>query len=523
VPGHDRKFLVLAAMIFAVAMMFVDQTIVAIAAPSIQRGLSLSSTGTQWIINGYLLALAALIALGGKLGDVFGHRRMVIVATIGFATASALCGATPAGGAASAWLVGFRVLQGAFGALLFPAALAIVVNSFEPRERGKALGIFFGITGGLTSVGPIAGSFLIPWTWRAIFWINVPVAVIALVLTLRARPADERRDTPIDVPGALLVCAGMGLSVLGFQEASQWGWTSVATWTCIVGGLGLLAVFVAVELRVPDPLIELRIFAHRGFAADNAVLFLVCACFVPLFFFASVYAQVVLGYDAGRTGLYILVLFLGFAGASQIGGRILDRRGARPAAVAGSALAAVGFLLWGNSLHHPLGTQWPWIVMAGAGLGLVLTPVSTDAVNRAPRGSYGEVTGITQTVRYFASSLGLAVLGTVLIDATRSHVLSSLKHSGVPAAIASRVSHTVASSIGTGPPKGVSSSQAAQLLPTIQHDFADATRVVYLSMAGVMAVCFVVALRRLERGVPAEVTATERPVTPEVAPGQMAG
>ena len=206
--GHDRKYLVLTAMIFAVAMMFVDQTIVSIAVPYIQRGLTLSLPGSQWVINGYLLALAALFALGGKLTDVLGHRRMVIVGTIGFASASALCGATPTGAGAEPWLVGFRVLQGAFGAVLFPAALAIVVNSFAPQERGKALAIFFGVTGGLTSVGPIAGSFLLPWTWRSIFWINVPVALVALALTALAKPKDERRVVPIDVRGAVLVSAG---------------------------------------------------------------------------------------------------------------------------------------------------------------------------------------------------------------------------------------------------------------------------------------------------------------------------
>jgi EmrB/QacA subfamily drug resistance transporter len=519
--SHERKYLVLAAMIFAVAMMFVDQTIVAIASPAIQRGLALTSTGSQWVINGYLLALAALIALGGKLSDVLGHRRMVIVATIGFAGASALCGLTPTGSAAETWLIVCRVVQGAFGALLFPAALAIVVHAFDPRERGKALAIFFGITGALTSVGPIAGSFLIPWTWRAIFWINIPVALIALYLTLRAHPADERRPTPIDVRGAVLVCAGMALAVLGFQQASSWGWSSIQTWGCIVAGLALLVVFVRVELRTRDPLIEVRIFAHRGFAADNAVLFLVCACFVPLFFFASVYAQVVLHYDAAKTGLYILVLFLGFAWASQIGGRILDRRGARPAAVAGSALGAAGFLLWANSLHHPLDSQWPWIVMAGAGMGLVLTPVSTDAVNRAPRGSYGEVTGITQTVRYFASSIGLAILGTILIDQTRSNVASSLTRKGIPTAIASRVAHAVSTSIGSGAAPRGGDSRVQSLIPTIQSDFAQSTRAVFLCMAGVMAVCFVVAIRRLERGVPAEVAehaeATAAPLSLDAA------
>jgi EmrB/QacA subfamily drug resistance transporter len=500
-----NKYLVLTAMIFAVAMMFVDQTIVAIAAPYIQRGLALSGTGTQWVINAYLLALAALFALGGKLGDVVGHRRMVLVGTVGFAGASALCGAVPPGGAAEPLLIAFRALQGVFGALLFPAALAIVFESFEQRDRGKALALFFGITGGLTSVGPIAGSFLLPWSWRAIFWINVPVAAIALVLTLRARPADTRRATPIDVPGALLVSGGMALAVLGLQQAGTWGWSSVATWACIVGGLALLAAFVAVELRVPDPLIEVRIFAHRGFAVDNVVLFLVCACFVPLFFFASVYAQLVLGYNAGRTGLYLLVIFIGFAGASQIGGRILDRRGARPAVVIGCALAAVGFLLWADHLDRGLGSQWYWIVLAGAGLGLTLTPVSTDAVNRAPQGSYGEVTGVTQTVRYFASSLGLAVLGTILIDQTRSNITGSLVREGIPRATAARIA--AGFSAGQDAAQRPHTAAAQRVFAAIQHDFARSTKTVFVAMAIVMAVAFLVAVRRMERGVPEEVGA----------------
>jgi EmrB/QacA subfamily drug resistance transporter len=505
--GHDRRYLVLAAMVFSVAMMFVDQTIVAIAAPNIQRSLSLSATGTQWMINSYLLALAALIALGGKITDVFGHRRMVIAGTIGFATASALCGAAPHGSLAVWWLVAFRVLQGASGAVLFPAALAIVVNSFEPGERGRALAIYFGVTGALTSIGPIAASLLLPWTWRAIFWINVPIAVFALFLTLRANPEEERRPVPIDVRGAVLVTAGMALAVLGLQQAGSWGWDSIATWGCIAAGAIILAVFVRVELRSPNPLIDLSIFAHRGFAADNIVLFLVCACFVPLFFFASVYAQVVLGYNAGKTGLFMLVIFGGFAAGSQVGGRILDRRGARPAVIWGSALGLAGFLAWANHLNHGLGAQWPYILMAGAGIGLALTPASTDAVNRAPHGSYGEVTGITQTVRYFASAVGLAVLGTLLIDQVRSNVVSSLTRAGVPHSIASHVAAEVNAGAGAaagGPP----SHGTHGLLATVEHDFAQSTRSVFIAMAILMAVSLVVALRGMQRGIPEEVAAS---------------
>src|ERR1700735_1890795 len=196
-----NKNLVLAAMVFAVAMTFIDQTIVAIAIPKIQTELSLSPTGTQWVINGYLLALSALFAFGGKLGDVMGRRRMVVIGVIGFAATSALCGFTPKGSVAEAWIILFRVVQGATAAVMFPAAVGIVVASFPVHERGRAMAIFFGISGGLTAIGPIAGGYLTQWTWRSIFWINVPVAIIALILIWKSRPDDEKHPTRLDPRG----------------------------------------------------------------------------------------------------------------------------------------------------------------------------------------------------------------------------------------------------------------------------------------------------------------------------------
>ena len=210
-------------MIFAVAMMFIDQTIVALAIPDLQKDLSLSSTGAQWIVNGYLLSLAALFALGGKLSDVLGHRRMVVIGVTGFAVCSALCGATPTGSIGETWMIVFRVLQGAFAALMFPAALGIVVSAFPLAERGRALAAFFGITGALTAVGPLAGGYLTEWTWRAIFWINIPVAIIALILTAKAKPAETRQPGRIDYRAAVLISAGMGFVVLGLQQAGRLG------------------------------------------------------------------------------------------------------------------------------------------------------------------------------------------------------------------------------------------------------------------------------------------------------------
>jgi EmrB/QacA subfamily drug resistance transporter len=508
VTGAANKNLVLAAMVFAVAMTFIDQTIVAIAIPQLQRDLSLSATGSQWIINGYLLSLSALFAFGGKLGDVLGRRRMVVIGVIGFAAASACCGATPTGSLAEPWIITFRVIQGATAALMFPAAVGIVVASFPLRERGKAMAIFFGISGGLTAIGPITGGYLTQWTWRAIFWINIPVAIIALILIWKSRPDNEIRPTKLDYRGTVLITAAMGLTVLGLQQSSVWGWGSVRTWVCITVGLLLMVAFVAWELRTPEPLLRLQIFHDRGFAVENIVLGLMSVVFVPFFFFASIYAQVSLGESATNAGLYIMYFFLGFVVMAQIGGRILDKRGARPAVVYGSAIAAVGFfLLAGKLTDLSLSAQRIYVIIAGGGLGLMLGTASTDAVNRAPSSSYSEVTGITQTARNFGASLGLAVLGAILISQDKTNVPAALTKHGVPSAVA----HRIAASFGsTGPGSGASSRQPASLVHDVQLAFAHSTQTVFYVMAGVMAATFIVSVRRLPRG------RVEPPAEPEV-------
>ena len=495
--SSNRK-LVLTAMVFAVGMTFIDQTIVAIAIPKIQRELSLSATGAQWVINGYLLALSALFALGGKLGDARGRRRMVILGVTGFALTSAACGFTPKGSAAQAWIIGFRILQGASAALLFPAAVGIVVSAFPLRERGRAMAIFFGIAGGLTAIGPIAGGYLTQWTWRSIFWINVPVAIIALLLIRRSCRETEIQDTRLDYRGAVLICGAMGLVVLGFQQSSVWGWSSPATWVSLIVGMLLMVAFVRWELRTPEPLLQLRIFSDRGFAADTAVLGLMSVVFVPFFFFASVYSQVSLGKTSSQAGLYLLYFFLGYVVASQVGGRILDRGGARPAIVFGCAISAVGFfLLAGKLTDLSLSKQWLYVAIAGGGIGLMLTPASTDAVNRVPSTAYSEATGITQTARNFGASLGLAVLGTILIHRVNTNVTGALTKAGVPSGVA----HRVAGSFGLGgSASGSSTGQPHALVHDVQLAFAHSTQTVFYIMAGVMAATFIVAVRRVPRG-----------------------
>jgi EmrB/QacA subfamily drug resistance transporter len=484
---------VLAAMIFAVAMTFIDQTIVSIAVPNIQRELSLSSTGVQWVVNGYLLALAALFALGGRLSDILGHTKMCVIGVIVFVGASTLCGLTPTGSVAEAWIVTFRVVQGAGGALMFPAALAIVVNTFPLRERGKALAIFFGIAGGLTAIGPILGGFLTEWTWRAIFWVNIPVAVIALVLIAVSKPKTQYKRAPIDYRGAVLIAAGIGLSIFGLQQSVLWSWSNPGTWICIVAGLVIIGLFVIVELHTESPLIKVEIFRIRPFAMENLVLLIAMMAFIPVFFFASEYAQIALRKSASQAGIFLLFFFVGFVVLAQVGGRILDREGAKRAVVLGCAIAAVGFGFWASKATTlSFSKQQIWVIVAGAGMGMMLGPANTDAVNRASNLSYGEATGITQTIRNFGASLGLAALGTILLFNFRSHLTTSLRQMGDPnaAAEASRITQ---------------SQNASSSVSSIPHfvsvDFAHATQTVLYVMCGIMAFAALVALFGLQRGV----------------------
>jgi predicted MFS family arabinose efflux permease len=272
-------------------------------------------------------------------------------------------------------------------------------------------------------------------------------------------------------------------------------------------------------VRCPQPMLQLRIFRDQGFSADTTCLLLMNIVFVPFFFFASVYAQVSLGKNSSNAGVYLLYFFIGFVIAAQIGGRILDRRGARPAVVLGGAVGAVGFFLLARKLTDLSFSHQQWnVALAGAGPGLMLGTASTDAVNRAPSSSYSEVTGITQTARNFGASLGLAVLGAILVSRDKVNVTHALTEAGVPGSVA----HRVASSFGTGGGAGSASGRSPALVHSVQLAYAHSTQTIFYIMAAVMAATFIVAVGWLPRGrvEPSDVldTAPEREPEPAGVP-----
>jgi EmrB/QacA subfamily drug resistance transporter len=530
-PASSRKFLILAAMIFAVAMTFIDQTIVSIAVPRIQSELHLTTNGVQWVVNAYLLALAAAFTFGGRLADMIGHRRMVIIGIMTFALASTACGLTPKGSYAAAWIIVWRVIQGIGGAIMYPAALAIVVSAFPVRERGRAMAIFFGVAGGLTAIGPVLGGYLSEWTWRAIFWVNVPVAIVALVLIAISRPVTQNRPGRLDWTGLVLISGGVGLAIFGLQQTQVWGWADATVISCMAAGVLLLAAFGWAELRVRQPLIDVRVFTIRAFLVENIVLFTSMIVFIPIFFFASIYAQVSLGEGVQEAGLYLLIFFAGFAPGIQVGGRALDKRGAKGVVTIGCAIAAVGLALWASRVTGlTLNNQWYFIVIAGLGMGLMVGPANTDAINQVGRLSYGEATGITQTVRNFGASFGLAALGTLLVSTETSHLVSGLEKIGLPSATAHSAATQITATHGAGGSRaGVSPVLARQILHTAQLSLAEGMRAVLYAMAGVMVVATVAAAAGLRKGLHAAPesqtgpTAQSDAAVPAQAPGHPAG
>lgn len=508
-PAKDGflRFGILWPLVPAMAMVMIDFTIVSISVTTIQTDLGISSTAAQWTVTAYALATAAFVALGGRLGDILGHKRIVMIGIVLFATASLVCGVVPDGNATTseAWLIVFRSIQGIGGALLIPSATVLVLNAFPPAERGKGLSIFFIVAGLFTAIGPIAGSYLTEyWTWRAIFWINVPVALISLFELRRAKLADTPNPAPLDVRGAVLIVAGMALAVLGIQQSTVWGWDSPATIGATVAGVALLVLFWQAEKRTDHPLIDVRkLAANRVFALDNAVMFLFFTVWLAIFLFGSMYFQISVGQEPSQAGFSILTVFYTFFAGSRISGAMMDKGGPKLPVSAGLLVTAVGLAMWAHQateLEH-LNVLWGQLV-TGLGLGLVMSAINTDALNRVRPGERGEASGVVQTVRNFGSAVGVALLGTIILQIQQGKTADHLEaQANVPAAEAEEISRSLLAGTHSGEGGLSGGGRISEVIgQTLALDFAEAFQAALYVGAGILAVAFLVAVTRLPAG-----------------------
>ncbi len=431
VTEENSKWWTLAAMCFALFMIMLDNTVVNVALPSIQDDLNASISALEWTVNGYTLSFAVLLATGGRLGDILGRRRMFLTGVVIFAASSATAGLAPSETA----LVASRIAQGMGAALMMPATLSIITNAFPPEERGKAIGTWAGVSALALAMGPLVGGFLTEEvSWRAIFYLNIPVAAGAIVATLFAvrESRDETVGREIDWLGTAVLTAGLTALVLALVEGNAWGWTSTAIVALLVSSVVLLAAFLMIETRVKAPIILFEFLRSRTFAGASIVAFIVSFAMLGMFFFMALYIQNILGYSALEAGVRFLPTTLMIVALAPIAGRLTDRIGPRPLIVTGLSTVSLSLFLQSsidvNSGYSDL--LVPFILM-GVGIALTMSPMSTAAMNAVAEAKAGLASGLLSMSRMVGATFGVAVLGAIFQAHSRSDLGAALRPIGI--------------------------------------------------------------------------------------------
>jgi EmrB/QacA subfamily drug resistance transporter len=411
-----RKWWTLAAVSFGLFMIMLDNTVVNVALPSIQRDLEADLAQLQWIVTGYALSFAALMLIGGKLADAYGRRLLFVVGILVFTLASLWCGLASSGD----MLIVARVVQGVGAALMNPATLSIIAATFPPRERGTAIGIWAGVSALALAIGPLVGGLLtehLSWHW--IFFVNVPVGVLGIAASyLLIRESKDETHESLDLPGLATSALGLFALTYGLIEANHYGWGSVRIVGSFVVAAAALATFLALERRRRAPMLDLTLFRSGTYAGANIAMLLVALAMFGVFFFVSLYMQNVLGYSAVQTGAAFLPMTVVIILCAPVAGKLSDRHGSR-------WLMATGMVLLGAQLLYlsQLGrdaTFWhllPAFVVGGLGMGLTMTPTAAAATRAVPVDKSGVGAAVLNAMRQVGGSLGIALMGAIVAQA----------------------------------------------------------------------------------------------------------
>jgi EmrB/QacA subfamily drug resistance transporter len=437
-----RRWLILGVVCLAQLMVVLDATVVNIALPTAQRDLAFSNADRQWVVTAYSLAFGGLLLLGGRLSDLLGRKRMLITGMVGFAAASALGGAATGFG----MLLAGRAIQGAFGAMLAPAALSTLTVTFtNPAERGKAFGLYGAIAGAGGAVGLLLGGVLTEYlSWRWCLYINVVFSVAAVTAAVRLL-RNQRRDTGVrlDVPGTVLVVAGLICVVYGLSRAETDGWGAPLTITLLVVGVVLLMVFAGVEQRVAHPLLPLRIVLDRFRGGAYLAIGLSATGMFGIFLFLTYFLQESLGYSPVTTGLAFLPMIAALMASSTTSSALLmPRMGPRLLVPAGLVIAAGGLVILAAELGSDtsyVAVILPALVVVGAGLGLVFGCAMNTATYGAARADAGVASAMVNTCQQIGGSIGTALLNTIAASALSSYLVT---HGHSPAAVAAAAVHS---------------------------------------------------------------------------------
>jgi EmrB/QacA subfamily drug resistance transporter len=426
------RWIALVVLCMGTLMIVLDTTIVNVALPSIRRDLGFSQTSLAWVVNGYMLTFGGFLLLGGRLGDLYGHRRLFMSGIALFSLASLTCGVA----SSQAMLVGARVVQGLGGAVVSAVSLSLMMSLFvEPAERTKAMGVFGFVAAGGGSLGVLLGGILtdlLSWHW--IFLVNVPIGLAVCISALRLLPRPPRSgagETRLDVTGALTVTAALMLAVYAIVNGNTIGWTSARTLGLLGLAVALLAIFVLVESRVRSPLMPLRLLRLRNLATANTIGVLWAAAMFAWFFLSALYLQLVLGYSPLQVGLAFLPANL-IMGAFSLGlsAKLVMRYGITRPLATGLTLAAAGLIMLARVpvAGSFLGDVLPSMILLGFGAGLAFNPVLLAAMGDVPQSEAGLASGIVNTSFMMGGALGLAVLASVAASRTGSLLASGHGH-----------------------------------------------------------------------------------------------
>jgi EmrB/QacA subfamily drug resistance transporter len=419
----NRKWWTLGAVAFGLFMIMLDNTIVNVALPSIQRDLLIDVSELEWIVNGYALTFAVLMLTGGKLADLLGRRAIFIAGLTIFTVSSLICGLA----SSAEMLIGARVVQGIGAALMSPATLSIITATFPRRERGMALGIWAGVSAMALAIGPLVGGVItehIDWSW--IFFINVPIGALGIVVARLA--IDESRDTSaeqrLDLPGLLVSAVALFALTFALIEGNSYGWTSAPIVSLFVVAVAGLAAFVLLELRQRAPMLDLSLFRNATFAGANAVMLLVGLAMFGVFFFVSLFVQNILGYSATEAGATFLPMTILVILVAPLAGKLSDRIGSRWLMGAGMVLLTCSLLVF--SRLDAASSFWnllPALLLGGAGMALAMTPTTAAVMGSVSVDKAGVGSAVLNSMRQVGGSLGIAIMGAIV--AASLHVSAS--------------------------------------------------------------------------------------------------
>jgi len=474
-------------------MAFIDTSVVNVALPAIQADLSAAVSEAQWVVNAYMLMLGALLLVGGAAGDRFGRRRVFIIGVAVFAAASVACTWAPN----SAALIAARTLQGVGGALLVPGSLAIISAMFPEEERGRAIGTWAGASALTTALGPVIGGWLVDaWSWRIIFLINVPIAVVAIVLAIWHMPEsrDESGDVAVDWLGGALAVMGLGALAYGLTLASSHGWTGATAVGFLTTAVLMLGLFVWREARASHPMMPLELFRSRTFSGANSITLLLYFALGGAMFFIPFNLIRIQGYSAALAGAAFLPFSLIMGVLSRWSGGLIERYGARTLLTLGPAIVGLGFALL--AVPDIGGSYWttffPPMVVVGFGMAVSVAPLTTSVMRAVEDRHAGVASGINNATARIAGMLAVAVLGMVAVAAFGKAVDQRLDRMSLSSEMRVLVRAEIPKLAEAQPPQSMDGAQREQLQRAFKDSFVYSFRVVSLvaaALAFVSALC----------------------------------